>query len=93
MSTTGKSTLHGLFGTIVARPVGFLVAFVTLILIGLIAYRRTPVELFPDGWSEPSLYAWIPNPGSSASSIRTRPTSSAATRSCAGASAVSRMRS
>ncbi len=56
----------GLFRTIVARPVGFLVAFTTLIVIGVIAYRSIPIQLVPDGWSEPSLWAWIPNPGSSA---------------------------
>ena len=37
----------GFFATTVARPVGLLVSFLTLILIGLIAYSRIPPRCCP----------------------------------------------
>ncbi|HEX6885147.1 MAG TPA: efflux RND transporter permease subunit, partial [Planctomycetota bacterium] len=54
------------FDQLVARPVAVGVLFVTLIVISLIAYTRTPVQLLPSGFNEPSLFTWIPNPGASA---------------------------
>jgi len=50
----------------VGRPVGTLVVFVTLLVIGVIAYLRIPIQLLPSGYNEPSLWLWVPNPGSSA---------------------------
>ncbi|MSR61123.1 MAG: efflux RND transporter permease subunit [Planctomycetes bacterium] len=57
---------YGFFHALVRRPVALLVLFVTLIVISLIAYQRIPLQLMPSGFSEPSLFVWIPNPGSSA---------------------------
>ena len=56
----------GFFHGLVRRPVALLVLFVTLIVISLIAYTRIPLQLMPSGFSEPGLFIWIPNPGSSA---------------------------
>ena len=56
----------GFFATTVARPVGLLVSFLTLILIGLIAYSRIPLQMLPSGISGTRLTVWIDHPGSSA---------------------------
>ena len=56
----------GFFGMTVGRPVALMVLFVTLIVIGLIGYQRIPLALLPSGFSEPSLFIWIGNPGASA---------------------------
>ena len=56
----------GFFGLTVGRPVALMVLFVTLIVIGLIGYQRIPLALLPSGFSEPSLFIWIGNPGASA---------------------------
>ena len=58
--------MRGFFATTVGRPVALMVCFLTLIVIGVIAYDRIPLQLFPSGFSEPSLNIWIPNPGSNA---------------------------
>ena len=42
------------------------VALTLLIVVGLIAYNRIPLQLFPSEFSEPRLQVWIPNPGASA---------------------------
>ena len=57
---------HGFFHALVRRPIALLVLFVTLIVISVIAYQRIPLQLFPSGFTEPGLFIWIPNPGSSA---------------------------
>ena len=54
------------FGFTVRRPVALFVAFITLLVIGAIAYARIPLQLFPSGYSEDSIQIWIPNPGGSA---------------------------
>ena len=54
------------FGLTVRRPVALFVAFITLLVIGAIAYARIPLQLFPSGYSEDSIQIWIPNPGGSA---------------------------
>ncbi|NOT29543.1 MAG: efflux RND transporter permease subunit [Planctomycetes bacterium] len=56
----------GFFHSLVRRPIALLVLFVTLIVISVIAYQRIPLQLFPSGFTEPGLFIWIPNPGSSA---------------------------
>ena len=63
MSTTTKTRF---FDGMVARPVALLVLFVTLVVISVIAYRRVPLQLMPDGFAEPRIFAWIPTPGASA---------------------------
>ena len=57
---------RGFFATSVARPVTISVLLATLIVLGLISYRRLPLQLLPDEWSEPSLYMWVVNRGASA---------------------------
>ncbi len=57
---------RGFFGLTIGRPVALMVLFVTLIVIGLIGYQRIPLALLPSGFSDPSLFIWIGNPGASA---------------------------
>ena len=59
---TGRS--EGFFSTTVRRPIGLGVAFLTLIVIGVIAYARIPLQLLPSGMQSPSLFMWVPNDGS-----------------------------
>ena len=58
--------MRGFFAGTVGRPVALIVVFLTLIVVGLIAYQRIPIQLFPSEFSEPRLNIWIPNPGSNA---------------------------
>ena len=51
---------------LVQRPVALLVIFVALLVIGVLAYIRIPVQLMPDGFVEPGLQVWVANPGASA---------------------------
>jgi HAE1 family hydrophobic/amphiphilic exporter-1 len=62
----GEHGPRGFFHGLVQRPIALLVLFVTLIVVSLIAYQRIPLQLFPSGFTEPGLFIWIPNPGSSA---------------------------
>lgn len=55
-----------MFGFTVRRPVALFVAFVTLVVIGAIAYVRIPLQLLPDGFADDSVMIWAPNPGASA---------------------------
>ena len=57
----------GFSATLVDRPVGLLVVFVTLIVIGVIAYTRIPLQMLPDGITGTRLTVWVNHPGSSAS--------------------------
>jgi multidrug efflux pump subunit AcrB len=61
-----ENRMRGFFATAIGRPVALMVAFITLIVVGLIAYDRIPLQLFPSEFSEPQLHVWIPNPGASA---------------------------
>ena len=56
----------GLAATLVDRPIGLLVVFVTLIVIGLIAYALIPLQLLPKGIQGSALTVWVNHPGSSA---------------------------
>ena len=64
--STSTATRKSLYESMVARPVALFVLFLTLIVISVIAYTRVPLQLMPDGFSEPRIYAWIPTPGASA---------------------------
>ena len=57
---------RGFFGMAVDRPVGLFVAFLTLLVIGVIAYARIPLEMMPSGLSSNELYVWVSHPGASA---------------------------
>ena len=59
-------TGRGLTALLVDRPVGTLVIFVTLIVIGVIAYSRIPLQMLPSGISGTRLTVWVNHPGSSA---------------------------
>ena len=61
-----SSKESGFHARLVRRPVGTLVIFATLLVVGLIAYQRIPIQLLPSGYNEPSLWMWISNPGASA---------------------------
>ncbi|MCP3916759.1 MAG: efflux RND transporter permease subunit [bacterium] len=62
-----KNVRPGFHATTVRRPVGLLVIFLTLIVIGLIAYSRIPLQLLPSGLQGNNLTIWVNHPGSSAS--------------------------
>jgi len=55
-----------LFRLTVSRPVGLGVIFLTLLVIGALAYARIPLQLLPSGLSEPQLNIWVSHPGSGA---------------------------
>ena len=56
----------GFFAGLVRRPVTLFVVFITLMVIGGIAYVRIPLQLMPDGIVEPGLQIFAIHPGSSA---------------------------
>ena len=58
---------RGLYATLVRRPVAVGVLFLTLILMGVIAYARIPLQMMPDGISGSRLTVYVSHPGSSAS--------------------------
>lgn len=60
------SAADSFFAGLVRRPVTLLVVFVTLMVIGAIAYVRIPMQLMPDGIVEPGLQVYAVHPGSSA---------------------------
>jgi HAE1 family hydrophobic/amphiphilic exporter-1 len=57
---------QGFFAALVHRPVTLLVLFITLMVIGVIAYARIPLQLMPEGIVEPGLQIYAIHPGSSA---------------------------
>ena len=59
-------TMTGFFAGTVGRPVALAVAFLTLLVLGAIAYARVPIQLLPSGFTNPSLNIWVPNPDSNA---------------------------
>ena len=59
-------TTRGFFGLTVRRPIGLFVVFVTMLVVGAIAYIRIPLQLMPSGFSAPNLNIFIPNQGASA---------------------------
>lgn len=61
-----KPIKAGFFGLTVSRPIAMGVLFVTLVLLGLIAYSRIPLQFLPGGIQGTRFTIGIPNPGSSA---------------------------
>lgn len=51
-------------GLAVARPVTTLMAFVAVVVLGVVAYRQLPVQLFPD-ITVPTIGMWVGKPESS----------------------------
>jgi len=60
------SSKRDFFSFSVRRPVGLFVAFITLMVIGVISYSRIPLQLLPEGFTDDSVQIWVPNPGASA---------------------------
>jgi len=56
----------GFFGLTVARPIAMGVLFVTLVLVGLIAYSRIPLQFLPGGISGSRFSVYADNDGSTA---------------------------
>ncbi len=54
------------FRALLSRPVLLLTLFVTILVVGVIAFWRVPVQMMPDGLTEPGLEVFVTNPGSSA---------------------------
>jgi len=66
MKNDDEARPSGLFALTVSRPVALSVFFVTLIVIGLIAYQRIPLQLLPSGFTEPAVNIYVPNRDASA---------------------------
>ena len=66
MKSDAERVRSGLAATLVDRPIGLFVAFVTLIVVGVIAYIDIPLQLLPDGIQGTNLTVWVNHPGSSA---------------------------
>lgn len=60
------SAATGFFAALVRRPITLLVVFVTLMVIGVIAYVRIPLQMMPEGIVEPGLQVFAMHPGASA---------------------------
>ena len=56
----------GFHSKTVRRPVGLLVAFITLMVVGGIAYSRIPLQMLPNGLTGSRLTVFVRHPGSSA---------------------------
>ncbi len=56
----------GFFGLTVSRPIAMGVLFVTLVLVGVIAYGRIPLQFLPGGLSGTRFTIFVPNPGANA---------------------------
>ncbi|MFT7171122.1 MAG: multidrug efflux pump subunit AcrB, partial [Paracoccaceae bacterium] len=61
-----KPANRGFFGLTVSRPIAMGVIFVTLVLLGTIAYTRIPLQFLPGGISGSRFTVIVPNPGSTA---------------------------
>lgn len=57
---------HVFFRALLARPVLLLTLFASILIVGAISLARIPVQMMPDGITEPGLQLWISNPGASA---------------------------
>ncbi len=61
-----KAANRGFFGLTVSRPIAMGVIFVTLVLLGTIAYSRIPLQFLPGGIQGSRFTVIVPNPGSTA---------------------------
>lgn len=48
----------------VDRPVTVVTAFIVVVVVGLIAWARIPLQMMPSGFEPPYLWAWVPYPDS-----------------------------
>lgn len=56
----------GFHSSLVARPVLLFVLFATVLVAGVVSYATIPLQLMPDGISNPGLQVFLTNPGASA---------------------------
>ncbi|MBL8801723.1 MAG: efflux RND transporter permease subunit [Planctomycetes bacterium] len=63
---TEPNAIRGYYDGLVRRPVALLVIFIALLVVGVISYARIPVQMMPDGLTEPGLGVWCRNAGASA---------------------------
>ena len=61
-----KTNRGGLHRVLLARPVLLLVLFACAFVIGGIALREIPLQMMPDGFSNPGLQVFVSNPGAGA---------------------------
>jgi len=59
-------TKHPFVAALVRRPILLATLFTTLLVIGLIAWSRIPIQMMPDGIVDPGLQVFVTNPGGSA---------------------------
>ena len=57
---------HPFVAAIVRRPILLGTLFTTLLVIGLIAWARIPIQMMPDGIVSPGLQVFVSNAGASA---------------------------
>ncbi|MBI5365153.1 MAG: efflux RND transporter permease subunit [Planctomycetes bacterium] len=57
---------HPFVAALVRRPILLATLFTTLVVIGLIAWSRIPIQMMPDGIVDPGLEIFAANPGASA---------------------------
>lgn len=65
-SPTTPPVKSGFFGLTVGRPIAMGVLFVTLVLLGVIAYSRIPLQFLPGGIQGTRFTVIVPNAGASA---------------------------
>ena len=81
---------NGFFDGLIARPIALFVIFITLLVVGVIAYRSIPIQMMPSGMVQPGLMVWVSHPGASAQEIKNAilesavPTASLAGRTVTG---------
>lgn len=63
---------RGFHAGAVRRPIALMVLLVTLILIGVIAYSRIPLQMMPGGFEATRYSVWVQHPGSSAQENETK---------------------
>ena len=54
------------YRSVVDRPITVSVLILALIVVGVLAYVQVPLQMMPDGFTEPGLQVWAQNPGASA---------------------------
>ncbi|MCF7810196.1 efflux RND transporter permease subunit [bacterium] len=55
----------GLPGFAIRRPVTMIMLFLSLIVVGIVAWRGIHLELFPEGFNPPFMHVWLAYPNSS----------------------------
>lgn len=61
-----RTSQRGFHAMTVRRPIGLMVGLVTLLVIGVIAYVRIPIQMLPSGLGGTRLTVWVSHPDSSA---------------------------